>query len=276
MAAVDPSSWATPPPSGIRRYVPILTWLPAYDRGNLRFDAIAGATIWGLLVPESIAYAGLAGVPPQAGLYTLLVTMAAYAVFGTSRHVVAAATSAAAVLLASTVVVLHPSGSTAYLTDAAAVVLFCGGLFVLAGLLRLGFIAQFLSRPVMEGFVFGLAIFVTVKQLPKLFGIESGAGDTLRQLGHLIGHLGDTNGPTLAVGVGALALLFAGERWFPRIPGGLLVLVLGIGVSALFSLSSHGVAIVGKVPGGLPSASIPHPPTGDIAGFCGVLPPLIS
>ena len=111
MATVDPSAWAAPRPSGIRRYVPILTWLPAYDRGNLRFDAIAGATIWGLLVPESIAYAGLAGVPPQAGLYTLLVTLAAYAVFGTSRHVVAAATSAAAVLLASTVVALHPSGS---------------------------------------------------------------------------------------------------------------------------------------------------------------------
>jgi MFS superfamily sulfate permease-like transporter len=123
-----------------------------------------------------IAYAGLAGLPPQAGLYTLLVTLAAYAVFGTSRHVVAAGTSAAAVLLASTVAALHPTGSGAYLTDAAALVLFCGGLFVVAGLLRLGFIAQFLSRPVMEGFVFGLAIFVTVKQLPKLFGIESGGG----------------------------------------------------------------------------------------------------
>jgi high affinity sulfate transporter 1 len=264
---VDPSAWAAPRPSGIRRYVPILTWLPAYDRGNLRFDAIAGATIWGLLIPEMIAYAGLAELPPQAGLYTLLVTLAAYAVFGTSRHVVAAGTSAAAVLLASTVVALHPSGSAAYLTDAAALVLFCGGLFVVAGLLRLGFIAQFLSRPVMEGFVFGLAIFVTVKQLPKLFGIEAGAGDTLRQLGHLIGHLGDTNGPTLAVGLGALALLFAGERWFPRIPGGLLALVLGIAVSAAFSLSSHGVAIVGHVPSGLPSVSIPQPPAGDIAAL---------
>jgi sulfate permease, SulP family len=267
VSAVDPSAWAAPRPSGIRRYVPILTWLPAYDRGNLRFDAIAGATIWGLLVPEMIAYAGLAGVPPQAGLYTLLVTLAAYAVFGTSRHVVVAGTSAAAVLLASTVVALHPSGSAAYLTDAAALVLFCGGLFVVAGLLRLGFIAQFLSRPVMEGFVFGLAIFVTVKQLPKLFGIEAGMGDTLRQLGHLIAHLGDTNGLTIAVGIGALALLFAGERWFPRIPGGLLALVLGIGISAALDLSDHGVAIVGKVPSGLPSVSIPQAPAGDIAAL---------
>ena len=275
MAPVDPSAWAAPPPAGIRRFVPILTWLPAYDRGNLRFDAVAGATIWGLLIPEMIAYAGLAGLPPQAGLYTLLVTLAAYAVFGTSRHVVAAGTSAAAVLLASTVIALHPSGSDAYLVDAAALVLFCGGLFVLAGLLRLGFIAQFLSRPVMEGFVFGLAIFVTVKQLPRLFGIEPGTGDTIRQFAHVIGHLGDTNGPTLAVGIGALVLLFAGERWFPRIPGGLLALVLGIVVGAAFHLSSHGVAIVGHVPSGLPPVSLPHPPAGDIgallAGAAGMM-----
>jgi len=267
MPNVDPRGWATPPPAGVRRYAPIVSWLPAYDRRNLRFDAIAGATIWGLLVPEMIAYAGLAGLPPQAGLYTLLVTLAAYAVFGTSRHVVAAGTSAAAVLLASTVVVLHPGGSAAYLTDGAALVLFCGGLFVVAGLLRLGFIAQFLSRPVIEGFVFGLAIFVTVKQLPKLFGIEAGTGDTIRQFGHLLTHLGGTNGPTLAVGAGSLVLLFAGERWFPRIPGGLLALVLGIAVSSAFDLSSHGVAIVGEVPSGLPPVSIPQPPAGDIAAL---------
>jgi high affinity sulfate transporter 1 len=249
----------------IRRYVPILSWLPAYDRSLLRFDAIAGVTIWGLLVPEMIAYAGLAGLPPQAGLYTLLVPLAAYAIFGTSRHLVVAGTSAAAVLLASTVGDLTPAGSADYATDAAALVLFVGGLFLLAGLLRLGFIAQFLSRPVMEGFVFGLAIFVTVKQLPKLFGIQGGEGNTLRQLGHLVRHLGDTNGPTLAVGVGALVLLFAGERWFPRVPGGLLVLVLGIAVSTALDLSSHGVAIVGKLPSGLPSVGIPHPPADHIA-----------
>lgn len=171
--SVDPRTWAAPPPSGIRRFVPILRWLPSYDRGFLRLDVIAGATVWGLLVPESIAYAGLAGLHPQAGLYTLLVTLAAYAIFGTSHHLVAAATSAA-VLLASSVGGLAGADASRYASDAAALVLFCGGLFLIAGLLRLGFIAQFLSRPVMEGFVFGLAIFVTVSQLPKLFGIKKG------------------------------------------------------------------------------------------------------
>src|SRR4051812_44972547 len=171
--AVDPHAWAAPPARLLHRFFPILTWLPRYDRRFLRFDVVAGATIWGLLVPEMIAYAGLAGLPPQAGLYTLLATLAAYAVFGTSRHVVVAGTSAAAVLLASTVGGLALNHDD-YLAHAAALVLLVGGLLLIAGLLRLGFIAQFLSRPVVEGFVFGLAIFVTVKQLPKLFGISGG------------------------------------------------------------------------------------------------------
>ncbi len=261
---VDPRAWAAPPPSGVRRFVPILGWLPRYDRRWLRFDVIAGATVWGLLVPESIAYAGLAGLPPQAGLYTLLVTLAAYALFGTSRHLVAAATSAAAVLLASSVGGLAGTDATRYMSDAAGLVIFCGGLFLIAGLLRLGFVAQFLSRPVMEGFVFGLAIFVTVSQLPKLFGIEKGSGDTIKQFIHLIGHLGDTSGATLTVGAGALVLLFAVERLAPKLPGGLLALVLGILLSTVFSLSAHGVKIVGHVPSGLPTPGVPSIHSRDV------------
>ena len=262
--AVDPRVWAAPKPSGIRRFVPILQWLPSYDRQWLRFDVIAGATVWGLLVPESIAYAGLAGLPPQAGLYTLLVTLAAYAVFGTSRHLVAAATSAAAVLLASSVGGLAGADAARYMTDAAGLVIFCGGLFLIAGLLRLGFVAQFLSRPVMDGFVFGLAIFVTVSQLPKLFGVEKGSGDTIKQFIHLIAHLGDTSGATLAVGAGALVLLFAAERLAAKIPGGLVALALGILVSSVFSLSSHGVEIVGHVPSGLPTPGVPSVRGSDV------------
>ena len=249
----------------MRRFVPILRWLPRYDRRWLRFDVIAGATVWGLLVPESIAYAGLAGLPPQAGLYTLLVTLAAYAVFGTSRHLVAAATSAAAVLLASSVGGLAGADASRYASDAAVLVIFCGGLFLVAGVLRLGFVAQFLSRPVMEGFVFGLAVFVTVGQLPKLFGIEKGSGDTIAQFVHLIAHLGDTSAATLAVGAGALGLLFAVERLAPKIPGGLVALVLGILLSSAFSLSSHGVKIVGHVPSGLPTPGVPSVHGADIA-----------
>ena len=267
MGRLDPHAWAAPGPSGIRRYLPILTWLPAYDRGFLRFDVIAGATVWGLLVPESIAYAGLAGLPPEAGLYTLLATLAAYAIFGTSRHLVAGATSAAAVLLASGVAAVDPSGAAEYAAAGAAIVLFCGGLFLLAGVLRLGFVAHFLSLPVMAGFVFGLAIFVTVKQLPKLFGIKAGTGDTISQFVHVLTHLGDTNGATLAVGAGALALLFGLDRFAPKAPGGLIALVLGIVVSGALDLSQHGVDIVGDVPSGLPSLGTPDIQGGDVGAL---------
>jgi SulP family sulfate permease len=267
MAGVDARTWAAPRSSGVRRFLPILVWLPAYDRSFLRFDMVAGATVWGLLVPESMAYAGLAGLTPQAGLYTLLATLAAYAIFGTSRHLVVAATSASAVLLASSVGPLASGGTGRYAADAAALVLFCGGLFVLAGLMRLGFVAQFLSRPVMEGFVFGLAFFVTVSQLPKIFGIAKGGSDTINQLVHLIAHLGDASGATLAVGAGALVLLFGVERFMPRAPGGLLALVLGIALSAALNLSSHGVAIVGHVPSGLPSPHVPDVSSTDVAAL---------
>ena len=241
-----------------------MRWLPAYEPRLLRYDVVAGATLWGLLVPEMIAYAGLAGLPPQAGLYTLLVTLAAYAVFGTGRYVVVAGTSAGAVLLASGVASVSPASAAEYTAAAAMLVLFCAGLFVLAGLLRLGFIARFLSRPVMAGFVFGLAVFVTVKQLPKLFGVAAGDGDTVRQAVHLGAHLGETSAATLAVGAGALALLFGADRLRAHIPGGVLVLVAGIAVSKALDLSAHGVAIVGSVPAGLPSVGIPSVDAGDL------------
>src|SRR5215831_6016916 len=143
--------------SGVRQALPILGWLPTYQRAWLRLDLVAGFTIWGLLIPEGIAYAALAGVPAQAGLYTLLASLAAYAIFGSSRHLVVAGTSASAILLASTVTAFALQDKTRYLALVGALVLCVGVLFLLAWLFRLGFITQFLSRPVMDGFIFGLA-----------------------------------------------------------------------------------------------------------------------
>jgi MFS superfamily sulfate permease-like transporter len=157
----------------LARWVPAVSWVPAYRAKWLRGDVLAGCTIWGLLIPEGIAYAGLAGLPPQAGLYTLLASLVLYAAFGTSRQLVVAGTSASAVLVYSAVSALHPRGAAAYGSLAAGLIVLTGVLFVCSGLLRLGFITQFLSRPVMAGFVFGLAIFVAVGQLPKLFGLDT-------------------------------------------------------------------------------------------------------
>ena len=259
----------------LRRYVPITSWLPSYQRSWLSRDVVAGVTVWGLLIPEMIAYASLAGLPPQAGLYTLLASLGIYAIFGTSRQLVVAGTSASAILVYSTVTDLAPKSEASYMTLAAGMIVLTGILFVVSGLLRLGFITSFLSRPVMDGFVFGLAIFVTVSQLPKLFGLTKGSGDTIRQFAHLVAHLGDASWTTFAVGAISLVLLFSLERFAPRLPGGLVVLVLGIALSAGLGLAGHGVATVGQIPTGLPSPAWPHLKASDtwllLSGAAGMM-----
>jgi len=239
------------------RFVPITAWLPRYDRSLLRFDVLAGATLWGLLIPEMIAYASLAGLPPQAGLYTLVASLVLYAVFGTSRQLVVAGTSASAVLVYSTVTALKPTSPEAYLALASGMVVLTGVLLVVAGALRLGFVTAFLSKPVMDGFVFGLAVFVTVSQLPKLFGVSSSDGNSVEQLLHVVRSLGDVSGATVVVGALALVLLFGMERVAPKLPSGLIVLVLAIGSSAALDLAAHGVAVVGTLPRGLPTPNLP-------------------
>ena len=254
----EPTSKTPGTQGALARFVPITSWLPRYNWKWLPADSIAGFTIWGLLIPEMIAYASLAGLPPQAGVYTLLGSLVLYAIFGTSRQLVVAGTAAAAVLLAATVAGLHPHNATNYAELAAAMVIVVGILLVIGGLCKLGFITTFLSKPVMAGFVFGLAIFISVSQLPKLFGIKKGKGDTVQQFVHVLANLGHASWLTFLVGIVALALLFAIKRYLPRVPGGLVVLVLGIALSAAFSLSKHGVDTVGHIPSGLPSLVVPH------------------
>ena len=250
------------------QYLPILKWLPHYDRSWLRADVIAGLTLWGLVVPEAMAYAGVANLPPEAGLYTLLAALLIYAMLGTSRHLVVQATSATAVLLASVVMAalvaaeLIDAGQVpdpaTYQAYASAFVLVVGLVFLIAGLARLGFITQFLSKPVMDGFVTGLAIFVIVGQLNKLFGVEKPDGNTVQKLVGIIQELPQANWIAFAVGAGALALLFLLPRWNKKIPGGLVVLFGAIGLSAALDLNAkYGVAVVGVLPQGLPTFAFP-------------------
>ena len=168
-----------------------------------------------------------------------------------------AGTSASAVLVYSAITAMHPKDTPTYVGLAAGMIILTGVLFFASGVFRLGFITQFLSRPVMEGFVFGLAIFVAVGQLPKLFGLAKGPGDTIRQFIHLVAHLGDASWITFAVGAVAVALLFALDR-VPGVPGGLVVLAAAIAVSTVFKLDKHGVKTVGKIPAGLPSVNVVH------------------
>ncbi len=245
----------------LSNYIPILSWLPRYDRAWLVADIIAGLTLWGLVVPEGMAYAGIAGLPPQAGLYTLVASLLVYALFGTSRHLSVGATSATAALIASTVVALGATtGDMAtYAAYAAALVLVIGVVFLVAGLARLGWVTQFLSKPVMDGFVFGLAIFVAVGQLNKLFGVEKGEGNVFQKLFAVIQQLPEANWVTFAVGASALALLFLLPRWNKKIPAGLVVLFASIAVSLALNLNAnYGVEVAGVLPQGLPTVSLPQ------------------
>ena len=254
--------------NGLTRFIPILSWLPHYDRTWLSIDVIAGLTLWGLVVPEAMAYAGIAGLPPQAGLYTLVASLLIYALLGTSRHLVVQATSATAALLASSVAaalvasaIAVESSPETYQAYASAFVLVTGVVFLVAGLARLGFITQFLSRPVMDGFVMGLAIFVAVGQLNKLFGVAKPEGNTVQRLFGILKELPQANWATFAVGAVALALLFLLPRWSKKIPAGLVVLFVSIGLSAALNLNGNaGVAVVGVLPQGLPSFSLPQAP----------------
>ncbi len=248
------------PSSNLARYMPILSWLPNYNRAWLVADILAGLTLWGLVVPEGMAYAGIAGLPPQAGLYTLVASLLVYALFGTSRHLSVGATSATAALIASTVVAVGvmTDDMAAYQAHAAALVLIIGVIFLVAGSARLGWVTQFLSKPVMDGFVTGLAIFVAVGQLNKLFGVEKGEGNTFQKLFAIIKQLPEANWVTFLVGASALALLFLLPRWNKKIPAGLVVLFASIAISSVLSLSAtYGVEVAGVLPQGLPSVSLP-------------------
>ncbi len=241
----------------IPTYVPIVGWLPKYPMAQLRPELIAGLTVWGVSVPTALAYAQLAGVPPQAGLYTMLAAMVAYAIFSTSRHIKVTATSTMAVTSAAVVAPLAGGDGSLYWSLTAELALIVGIMLLLAGIVRLGFIADFLAKPVVTGFVFGLAIVIAVGQLPKLFGVEGGSGNVFQQLAELVAQLPDTNLYTLAVGVGTIILIFLLRLWLPRIPPGLVALALGILLSAVLDLSQYGVSIVGDIPTGLPDVGLP-------------------
>lgn len=239
------------------KLIPITEWLRQYQRFNLRADVVAGVALAGLLIPEAMGYAGIAGLPPQAGLYATVFGLLAYAAFGSSRQLVVSPTSASSAILAATVAPLAAADPSKFMVLASAVTLVLGGLFLVAGLFNLGFISDFISKPVLKGFVFGVALSIVIKQLPKLIGIVPGKGHAYEQLLHTLRHAGEANLWTLSAGLAALGMLIAVNRWLPRIPGSLMVLIGGIVVSRTLDLHSHGVHIVGTIPSGLPLPGFP-------------------
>ncbi|MEA1909362.1 MAG: SulP family inorganic anion transporter, partial [Euryarchaeota archaeon] len=245
----------------LHRYLPILTWLPKYKPSWLRHDLIAGLTIWAVLVPEAMAYAGIAGVPPIMGLYTIPVPLFFYVIFGTSRTLVVGADSATCLISASAVGALSACGAAEYLALTTAMAIAVGVFLIVFGTLRMGWIADFISIPVMAGFLEGVVLVTIIGQVPKLFGIGGGdgvgGGNFFQRLLDIARWLPDTNLTTLILGLGSLVLIVAIGRYVSKLPAALTTIILSIVAVSALNLTTKGVDVVGTLSTGLPPMSLP-------------------
>jgi sulfate permease, SulP family len=241
---------------GLARALPVVGWLPGYDRRWLRGDLAAGIAVTALVVPKNLGYADIAGVPLQNGLYAAAAGGIIYALFCTSRHISTGPSSSLAAVAGGAVAVTSLAGEQAA-ELVAAIALATGLLFLLLALLRMGWIASFLSKAVVTGFLAGAAVDVVVGELPKLTGTSAEGDNAWREFGSWLGSLADTDWTTLLVGVTALAVILGLRRLAPAIPGALVLVAGGLLASSLFDLGAHGVALVGEVPRGLPVPEMP-------------------
>ena len=249
----------TNPPTGVKKYIPILDWLPNYKVSWLRFDLVAGLTAAAVVIPQAMAYAAIAGLPIQVGLYVALVPMFIYTLLGTSRPLSVSSTSALSILTAATLFdVVGPVSSPGdYIVPAATLALLVGLFLVAAALLRLGFLADFISRPVLTGFKAGIGVVIFVGQLPKVLGLSIPSGSVLQTLLSIVAGLGQINWPTLILSVATLVILMLLPKAVHHVPAALVAVAAGIAISALFNVSEMGIALIGQIPPGLPSFSPP-------------------
>ena len=251
-------------PARLRRWVPVTRWLPRYDRRRLTGDLLAGAVVAALAIPQSLGYAGIAGVPVQVGLYSLPLALIAYAVLGSSPHLVVGPVSTVSVLSGSLVAGMAHGDTARAVALTSALALAAGLGMAIGGLLRVGWVVEVLSRPIVTGFVFGLVLLIVLGEIPNLLGMPSESGDVVSRVWSIVTHLMRITPLTAAIGVTSLVVLFVGARFAPRIPWGLLVLVSGIVISASQDFAARGVATVGAVPQGMPPFGLPHIGLGDL------------
>jgi SulP family sulfate permease len=246
-------------PTGLAKYIPILGWLHRYQRAWLRFDLVAGLTAAAVVIPQAMAYATIAGLPVQVGLYTALVPMLVYVLLGTSRPLSVSSTSTISMLTATELARVAQGGDPAdYLLAASTLALLVGAFLLLAGLLRLGFLANFISLPVLTGFKAGIGLVILVGQLGKVLGIPVEKGPVLQTMVDILGNLDQIQLPTLALSLVTLAILIFLPRLTKRLPAPLVAVGVGILASALLNLDAQGVKLVGEIPAGLPSFSPPN------------------
>jgi MFS superfamily sulfate permease-like transporter len=237
----------------LARIAPGLAALARYDHRCLFKDALSGISVAAIALPVGLAYADLAGVPAIIGVYSAIFPLFAYALFGSSRQLIVGPDAATCLLVAASLAPLAGGDPERYLTLLPILTLMTGLLYLIAGVARLGFIAAFLSQPILTGYLNGIAMIILVGQLPKLLGYPSETHDFVLQLRELVEHLSHL--PTAVLGLGVLGGLLVLGRVAPFVPGALVAVVAGIGAVALFDLRSLGVAVTGELPSGLPA---PH------------------
>ena len=251
------------------RALPVLQGVLPVERSRVPTDVLAGVTLAALGVPEVLGYAKIAGMPVVTGLYTLLLPMAVFAVLGSSRHLVVAADSATAAILAAALAGLAVAASPQYVRLAGLAALLAAGMLLLARAARLGFLANFLSRTVLVGFLTGVGIQVAAGQLPGMLGVPAAGRQTLPRLWDTLRALPDARAADVAISAGVIVIVLAARMITRRIPGPLIAVVLAIGVSRAAELARHGVAVVGPVPRGLPGLALPALGWHDAAALLG-------
>jgi high affinity sulfate transporter 1 len=246
----------------LTRWVPGLGTARRYQRAWLSHDLVAGFVLTALLIPQGMAYAELAGLPPVTGLYTTVLALTAYAVFGPSRILVLGPDSALGPLIAAAILPLVGANGDPATAIALAgmLAILMGVICIVAGLARLGSIAELLSKPVRIGFLNGIAVVVIVGQLPKLFGFSTDGSGLFDEMRAFVDGVkdGQTVGPSLAIGLASLGVILAFRRWLPRVPGVLVAVVGAIVAVGLLDLTARGVAVVGVVPAGFPAPALPR------------------
>ncbi len=243
----------------IKDYMPILEWLPSYDKRQLPGDLSAGLTVGVMLIPQGMAYAMIAGLPPIYGLYASTLPLLIYALLGTSRQLAVGPVAMVSLLTAAGVGGLAEGGTETYIALAIALALFVGLIQFLLGVFRLGFLVNFLSHPVISGFTSAAALIIGLSQLKHLLGVEIARSHHVHEIVlEAITKLGEVNWTTFAIGLGGVVLIIGAKRLHKAIPGPLLAVVFGVLLVWGMNLQEQGVKIVGEVPGGLPSFGIPQ------------------
>jgi SulP family sulfate permease len=236
-----------------------------WSRATMLRDAAAGVSLASMNVPQVLGYTRIAGTPVVTGLYTLLLPLVAFAIFGSSRHLVVAADSATAAIFASGLSGMAPPGTARYMALVGVVALLTAALLLVARLFKLGFLADFLSRTVLVGFLAGVGVQVGVAVLGEMLGIAVDAHRTIEQIEQIYLNISRADGVTVGLSCVLVTFLLAGKRWVPRIPVPLLAVVAGIAASATLDFAGRGIAVIGPVPSGLPSLSLPGVGWDDLA-----------